>query len=193
MAKAIQAGIDEAGRGPWAGPLFAACVVLPKGHKIKGINDSKKLTHAKRDELYAHITEKTYFYIAKCTVQYIDRHGLRKACKAVFKKAYKGLLKKHPELAISELLIDGRDNFTFDIPATYIIKGDGKIPAIGAASILAKVARDRYMQKMAKKHPQYDFEKHKGYGTRLHRNLLHKYGACKIHRKSYQPVKEVLK
>ena len=186
------AGIDEAGRGPWAGPLFAACVILPKNHGIKGINDSKKLTHTKREKLYEEITQKAYFYIAKCTHAYIDAHGLRKACKTVFKKAYKGLLKKYPELTIKELKIDGRDNFKFDIPATYIIKGDSKIPEIGAASILAKVGRDRYMQKMHKKYPLYAFSAHKGYGTRQHRDLLKKHGVCEIHRKSYKPIQELL-
>ena len=101
-------------------------------------------------------------------------------------------MKKYPELALKALKIDGRDNFEFDIPATYIIKGDSKVKSIGAASILAKVGRDRYMQKMHKKHPLYGFSAHKGYGTRLHRALLSKYGACEIHRKTYKPVQEVL-
>mgnify|MGYP005620916129 CR=1 FL=1 len=188
----VTAGIDEAGRGPLAGPLFAACVVLPKRHGIKGIDDSKKLTSRQRDRLYDEIKEKTYFHIAKCSHKYIDKHGLRKACREVFKKAYKGLLKKYPELQVQELLIDGRDNFKFDMKATYIIGGDGKIPAIGAASILAKVARDRYMARMHEKYPLYEFLQHKGYGTRLHRDLIQKNGPCEIHRKSFAPVKDMV-
>lgn len=186
------AGIDEAGRGPWAGPLFAACVILPKNHGIVGINDSKKLTHNTREELYTEITQNAFFYIAKCTPHYIDTHGLRKACKTVFQKAYRGLLKKYPHITLKKLLIDGRDNFEFPILTEYIIKGDTKIPEIGAASILAKVARDRYMVKMTKKYPEYAFERHKGYGTRTHRALLDTHGPCLIHRKSFQPIKELL-
>lgn len=189
----LEAGIDEAGRGPWAGPLFAACVILPNKHGIKGLDDSKKLSEAARERLYPEIMDKTYFYVAKCSEKYIDKHGLRKACKMVFKKAYKGLLSKYKGISICELLIDGRDNFEFDIKATYIIKGDSKIPCISAASILAKVSRDRYMQKMHKKYPEYDFLSHKGYGTRTHKKLLEKHGICEIHRKTYKPIADMLK
>ena len=171
-------GIDEAGRGPLAGDVYAAAVILPDDIVIEGINDSKKLTEKKREDI---IREKAVSYcIATASVEEIDSINILNAAMLAMKRAYEGLSVK-PDTA----LIDGNKTPGLDIPEKAIIKGDATSASIAAASILAKVARDRYMKELAEKYPQYMFQKHKGYGTRLHYEMLDKYGASDIHRKSF--------
>ena len=174
-------GIDEAGRGPLAGDVYAAAVILPDDIIIDGINDSKKLTEKKREALFDIIREKAVSYcIATASVEEIDSMNILNAAMLAMKRAYEGLDVK-PDTA----LIDGNKTPGLDIPETAVVKGDATSASIAAASILAKVARDRYMKELAEKYPQYMFEKHKGYGTKLHYEMLDKYGASDIHRKSF--------
>ena len=178
---AVICGIDEAGRGPLAGDVYAAAVVLPDDVIIDGINDSKKLSEKKREALFDIICEKAVSYcIATASVEEIDNINILNAAMLAMKRAYGGLSLK-PDAAF----IDGNKTPELDIPAFSVIKGDATSASIAAASILAKVARDRYMKELAEKYPQYCFDKHKGYGTKLHYEMLDKYGASDIHRKSF--------
>lgn len=184
----IICGIDEAGRGPLAGPVCAACVVLPKGVVIEGVNDSKKLSEKKRDALFDVIKEKALDYgIAFASEKEIDEINILQATFLAMRRAVEKLEKVKPDFA----LIDGNKKPGLEIAERTIIKGDSKSANIAAASILAKVTRDRYMLEMAEKYPEYRFEKHKGYGTKLHYEMIEKYGLCDIHRKSF--LKKVLK
>ncbi|GEM_PF-1041528 len=194
IIKQYTAGLDEAGRGPWAGPLYAACVVIPDNVKIDGLNDSKLLTEKKREDLYQKIVDQTYFCIASVSADFISKKGLRWACKEVFRQAIEGFQKKYIDtnIDINLLQIDGRDNFDFSIPSEYIIKGDQLVSAISAASILAKVSRDREMLRLHEKYPLYGFDEHKGYGTKQHQTMLELLGPCEIHRMNYEPVKRVM-
>ena len=177
----VVCGCDEAGRGPLAGDVFAAAGVFDKDTVIEGINDSKKLTAKKREELFDEIMEKAVdFSIQTATVEEIEDINILNAAMLAMKRAYEGLDVK-PDTA----LIDGNKTPGLDIPETAVVKGDATSASIAAASILAKVARDRYMKELAEKYPQYMFEKHKGYGTKLHYEMLDKYGASDIHRKSF--------
>ena len=174
-------GCDEAGRGPLAGPVFAAAVILPENIDIPKLNDSKKLTEKQRDKLFDLIKECAPDYcIAQASVEEIEEINILNASMLAMKRAVDGL-KTKPDFA----LIDGNIARGFDIPATPIIKGDALSPSIAAASILAKVARDRYCLEMDKAHPEYGFAKHKGYGTKDHREALLKYGPSPMHRKSF--------
>lgn len=174
-------GCDEAGRGPLAGPVFAAAVILPENIDIPKLNDSKKLTEKQRDKLFDLIKESALDYcIAQASVEEIEEINILNASMLAMKRAIDGL-KTKPDFA----LIDGNIARGFDIPATPIIKGDALSPSIAAASILAKVARDRYCLEMDKAHPEYGFAKHKGYGTKDHREALLKYGPSPMHRKSF--------
>ena len=174
-------GCDEAGRGPLAGPVFAAAVILPENIDIPKLNDSKKLTEKQRDKLFDLIKESALDYcIAQASVEEIEEINILNASMLAMKRAVDGLNTK-PDFA----LIDGNIARGFDIPATPIIKGDALSPSIAAASILAKVARDRYCLEMDKAHPEYGFAKHKGYGTKDHREALLKYGPSPMHRKSF--------
>ena len=178
---AVICGIDEAGRGPLAGDVYAAAVILPNDVIIDGINDSKKLSEKKREALFDVICEKAVSYcIATASVEEIDNINILNAAMLAMKRAYGGLSVK-PDAAF----IDGNKTPELDIPAFSVIKGDATSASIAAASILAKVARDRYMKELAEKYPQYCFDKHKGYGTKLHYEMLDKYGASDIHRKSF--------
>jgi ribonuclease HII len=177
----IICGVDEAGRGPLAGAVFAAAVILPDGVVIEGLNDSKKLTEKKRDLLYDEIIEKAVAYaIARATVQEIEEINILQAALLAMKRAVEALHKK-PDYA----LIDGNQTPKLAIPCEAVIKGDATSASIAAASVLAKVSRDRDMLELAQKYPQYNFEKHKGYGTKLHYEMLREHGACEIHRKSF--------
>ncbi len=174
-------GVDEAGRGPLAGPVYAAAVILPRGLEIKGLDDSKKLTAVKRDELFDEICEKATAYgIASSTVDEIESLNILGATMLAMNRAIEKLVPV-PELA----LIDGNRNKDIHMPSRYVVKGDSLCADIAAASILAKVSRDRYMLEMAEKYPQYHFEAHKGYGTKLHYEALSEYGPCEIHRLSF--------
>ncbi len=180
-------GIDEAGRGPLAGPVCAACVVLPKGEVIEGVNDSKKLSEKKREALYDVIKEQALDYsIAFASEKEIDEINILQATFLAMRRAFEGLTKVKPDIA----LIDGNAKPGLSVTQRTVVKGDAKSANISAASILAKVTRDRYMLEMAKKYPQYQFEKHKGYGTKLHYEMIEKYGICEIHRKSF--LKKIL-
>lgn len=177
----IVCGVDEAGRGPLAGPVYAAAVILPKGYVIEGVNDSKKLTEKKREVLFDKIIAECEDYcIATASEQEIDDINILNATFLAMKRAVEGL-KVKPDLA----LIDGNKEPGLDIDQQTIVKGDAKSATIAAASILAKVARDRYMLEMADKYPQYQFEKHKGYGTKLHYEALDEFGPSEIHRMTF--------
>ena len=177
----IVCGVDEAGRGPLAGPVYAAAVILPKGYVIEGVNDSKKLTEKKREVLFDKIIAECEDYcIATASEQEIDDINILNATFLAMRRAVEGL-KVKPDLA----LIDGNKEPGLDIDQQTIVKGDAKSATIAAASILAKVARDRYMLEMADKYPQYQFEKHKGYGTKLHYEALDEFGPSEIHRMTF--------
>ena len=174
-------GVDEAGRGPLAGPVCAAAVMLPRGHVIEGLNDSKKLTEKRREELYDVIrSESVSFGIAFASVEEIETLNILGATFLAMNRAIEQL-SPAPELA----LIDGNRTKGIEVPARCVVKGDSKCADIAAASVLAKVTRDRYMLEMAEKYPQYHFEQHKGYGTKLHYEALREYGPSPIHRMSF--------
>ena len=174
-------GVDEAGRGPLAGPVCAAAVILPRGFEIEGLNDSKKLTEKKRDELFDVIKANAISYgIAFATVEEIEELNILSATMLAMNRAIK-MLSPAPSLA----LIDGNCNKEIEIASRCVVKGDSHCADIAAASILAKVTRDRYMLEMAAKYPEYHFEKHKGYGTKLHYEALREYGPSEIHRMSF--------
>lgn len=176
----IIAGIDEAGRGPLAGPVVCACVIMPMDEVIEGINDSKKITEKKREILFDLIKEKAISYsIVEIDESTIDEINILEATKLGMKKALEGLNVVPDIVLVDAVKIDS------DIPQENIIKGDALSYNIAAASILAKVHRDRLMKEMDEKYPEYQFAKHKGYGTKLHIELLKKFGRCKIHRKTF--------
>ncbi len=174
-------GVDEAGRGPLAGPACAAAVILPRNTEIAGLNDSKKLSEKSREKLYDEICEKAMsFGIAFASVEEIEEFNILNAAMLAMNRAI-AQLEPQPELA----LIDGNRSSAIEINSRCVIKGDAKCADIAAASILAKVTRDRYMLEMAEKYPEYHFERHKGYGTKLHYEALREYGPCEIHRPSF--------
>lgn len=174
-------GVDEAGRGPLAGPVCAAAVILPRGLEIPGLNDSKKLSEKKREALFDVICSSAKAYgIAFAEVEEIESLNILNATFLAMNRAI-AKLGIEPELA----LIDGNRNSGIELPSRCVIKGDSTCADIAAASILAKVTRDRYMLDMAREYPQYQFEKHKGYGTKLHYEALRKYGPSPIHRRSF--------
>lgn len=174
-------GVDEAGRGPLAGDVYAAAVIFDKDTVIDGINDSKKLTEKKREALYDEIIQKAQAYcIATATVEEIEKYNILQATFLAMKRAVEGLGVK-PELA----LVDGNRLPQLPCEAQTLVKGDGTSASIAAASILAKVSRDRYMKKIAEEYPQYMFEKHKGYGTKLHYDMILQYGPSPVHRMSF--------
>lgn len=175
------AGVDEAGRGPLAGPVYAAAVILPPDTIIKGINDSKKLSEKRREELFEEITEKAVAYnICAVNEKRIDEINILNATFEAMNGAVSGLSVK-PDYVI----IDGNRINGMTIEHETVVKGDAKSISIAAASILAKVSRDRFICEMAKKYPEYEFEKHKGYGTAAHTEAILKYGVCPIHRKTF--------
>ena len=174
-------GVDEAGRGPLAGPVCAAAVILPRGLEIEGLDDSKKLSEKKREALFDVITEKALAYgIAFAQVEEIERLNILEATFLAMNRAIEKLSIK-PELA----LIDGNRNKGITVPSRCVVKGDSRCADIAAASILAKVTRDRLMLEMAETYPQYHFEKHKGYGTKLHYEAIRAHGPSPIHRLSF--------
>ena len=174
-------GVDEAGRGPLAGPVYAAAVILPRGFVIDGLNDSKKLTEKKREALFGPICEAAIsFGIARAEVEEIEELNILNATFLAMNRAIAQLDPK-PSLA----LIDGNRNTGITFPSRTVIKGDGRCADIAAASVLAKVSRDRYMLQMAEKYPAYHFEAHKGYGTAAHYAALREFGPSPIHRMSF--------
>lgn len=177
----IVCGVDEAGRGPLAGPVCAAAVILPEDCELPGLDDSKKLSEKKREALYDVICGKAISYgIAFATVEEIEELNILSAALLAMNRAI-AQLDPVPELA----LIDGNTTRSIGIPASSIIGGDGKCACIAAASVLAKVTRDRYMRELAERYPQYGFEKHKGYGTKAHYAAVDEFGLCPAHRPSF--------
>ncbi len=174
-------GIDEAGRGPLAGPVYAAAVILPEGVELPGLDDSKKLSEKKREYLYDLITERAMYYsIAYATEKEIDEHNILNAVYMAMNRAA-DRLGVEPDIC----LIDGNRNSGITRNSRCVIGGDAKCACIAAASILAKVSRDRVMKKLGEEYPQYAFEKHKGYGTKLHYERIREFGPCEIHRKTF--------
>lgn len=174
-------GVDEAGRGPLAGPVCAAAVILPEGLVIPGLNDSKKLTAKKRDALYDIICDTAVtFGIAFATVDEIEALNIKGATYLAMERAIADM-DPAPVLA----LVDGNDKNTLSIPAVKVVKGDSLCASIAAASVLAKVTRDRYMDDLDALYPQYGFAKHKGYGTAAHYAALREYGPSPVHRPTY--------
>ena len=174
-------GVDEAGRGPLAGPVCAAAVILPEDLRLEGLNDSKRLSAKKRDELYDRICGNAVsFAIAFATVEEIEALNIKGATYLAMDRAIAELEPK-PALA----LVDGNDKNTLSVPALKVVKGDSLCASIAAASILAKVTRDRFMEEMDALYPRYGFAKHKGYGTAAHYAALREFGPCPIHRPTY--------
>ena len=177
----ILCGVDEAGRGPLAGPVCAAAVILPRGTVIEGLNDSKKLSEKKREQLFDVICDTAVSYaIAFATVEEIEELNILHAAQLAMNRAIEELDPK-PDLAI----IDGNQAGDIRCPHETVVKGDASCISIAAASILAKVTRDRFMLDMAQQYPMYHFEKHKGYGTKDHYSALREFGPCPIHRPSF--------
>ncbi len=174
-------GVDEAGRGPLAGPVFAAAVILPEDCVIEEINDSKKLSEKKREKLFDVITTQAFSYcIASASEAEIDELNILQATFLAMRRAVEGL-SKIPDM----VLVDGNRAPQFGLPTQTIVKGDAKSQAIAAASILAKVSRDRFMMELDKQYPQYLFAKHKGYPTKIHYEMIAQNGVSPVHRRSY--------
>ena len=185
----LVAGVDEAGRGPLMGPVVAAAVILDDLNPIKGLADSKKLTALRRDKLYDEIRAKALcFSIAQASAAEIDEINILQATMLAMKRAVEGL-----RLKPAKVLVDGNRIPTLVIVAEAIVGGDALVPAISAASILAKVWRDRWCQEMDLAYPQYGFASHKGYGTAEHLAALRQHGACPEHRRTFSPVAQVLR
>ncbi len=182
-------GVDEVGRGPLIGPVVTACVVLPKGFILEGLNDSKQLSEKKRNEFYKYIKE----HALACEVgiigpEIIDEVNIYEATKIAMKQA---ITKVKEKIKLEHVLIDAMP-LELDIPSTSIIKGDAKSISIAAASVIAKVTRDEMMYELDRIYPQYGFKNHKGYPTKKHIEAIHKYGLIEGYRKTYGPVKEII-
>lgn len=174
-------GVDEAGRGPLAGPVYAAAVLLRPGQHFEGLDDSKKLTEKKREALYARVTaEALGWSVAFATAEEIDELNILNATYLAMNRAIEGL---SPAPAFA--LIDGNRSEGIRLPNRTVVGGDGVYEAIAAASVLAKVTRDRFMLELAEQYPEYAFEKHKGYGTKLHYERLREFGPSPVHRRSF--------
>lgn len=185
----LVAGVDEAGRGPLAGPVVAAAVILDDLNPIAGLADSKKLTATRREKLYDEIRARALCCsIAEASVEEIDQLNILQATLLAMRRAVEGL-----RLKPTKVLVDGNRLPVLDVLAEAIVKGDAKVPAISAASILAKVHRDRWCAQYHQEFPQYGFASHKGYGTVEHLAALRTHGACPQHRRSFSPVAEVVR
>ncbi len=175
------AGVDEAGRGPLCGPVVAAAVILPENIDIEGINDSKKISEKKREKLYEEIIDKALAYgVGISDVDVIEKVNILNATKLAMKEAISKLSTK-PDY----VLIDGNQLIDINVPKEAVVSGDSKSLSIAAASIIAKVTRDRMIRELDLKYPEYGFAKHKGYGTKAHIEAIKKYGLCDIHRPSF--------
>ena len=185
----IIGGVDEVGRGPLIGPVVSACCVLPHNFELEGLNDSKKLSEKKREKFYDYIIENCVAYgVGIISPEKIDEVNIYEATKLAMKEAIKQVQDK---VNLEHVLIDAMP-LELDIPTTSIIKGDAKSISIAAASVIAKVVRDRMMIELDKEYPQYGFAKHKGYPTKAHVEAINKYGLIDGYRKTYGPVKDVL-
>mgnify|MGYP000322130795 CR=1 FL=1 len=180
-------GIDEAGRGPLAGPVVAGAVILPKGKRILYVNDSKKLSEKKRDKLYEILIKDTIYGIGIVSPQRIDEINILEASKEAMKIALSNLSKKPEHVLIDAVKLD------IDIPSTSIIKGDAKSLSIAAASVIAKVTRDRMMYDLDKIYPEYGYASHKGYPTKKHIEAVKKYGVKDFYRFTFSPISEIIK
>ena len=183
---ALVCGVDEAGAGPLMGPVYAAAVILPEKFELPGLNDSKKLTEKKREALYEIITAQAAAWsVARVEAAEIDKMDILNARMLAMQKALDGLPLR-PDLALIDGNRDHGSRYAIEIPHRLIVGGDGKSASIAAASILAKVSRDRYVStELDEKYPQYQFAKHKGYGTKLHYEMLDQYGPCPEHRRTF--------
>ena len=181
-------GIDEAGRGPLAGPVVAAAVILPQGYELPGLNDSKKLTAKKREALYEALMadDAVQKCIAQATVEEIDELNILRATHLAMRRAAEGL-----PGGVDFCLIDGLPVPGFPLPSRSIVKGDARCLSIAAASILAKVWRDHYMQNLHRQHPEYGFDRHAGYGTKAHMQALREHGVTIHHRRTFAPVTQL--
>jgi len=178
---AVICGCDEAGRGPLAGPVVAAACILPEGYVPEGLDDSKKLTEKKREKLYAEITKNALFWCAaEASPEEIDEINILEASLLAMRRAVAGL-----GVTPDYLLVDGNVYRKFDLPGEAVVGGDGISPSIAAASIIAKVTRDRMCAEMHETYPEYNFAKHKGYPTKDHKLAVYEYGPCPIHRRSF--------
>ncbi len=188
MKKIWIAGVDEAGRGPWAGDVYAAAVILNPARSITGLADSKKLSAAKREQLFDVIQRDALSWaIATASVDEIGTLNILQASLLAMKRAVETLATR-PD----KIIVDGLHCPKVAMPTRAIVKGDAKEAAISAASILAKVARDRAMHALHQQYPAYGFDRHKGYGTAMHMAALEAHGVCAVHRKSYAPIKKIL-
>ncbi len=177
----IVGGTDEAGRGPLAGPVYAAAVILPKGIEIEGLDDSKKLSEKKREKLYDEIIQRAEAWaVASATVEEIAQIDILNSAMLAMRRAVESL-GVMPEM----LIVDGTVSRGFPCKTTCVPGGDGRSASVAAASILAKVSRDRYMYELAQRYPQYGFEKHKGYGTAQHTAAIREFGPCPEHRELF--------
>lgn len=181
----MPAGVDEAGRGPLAGPVVASCVVLPEGCEIRGLNDSKKLSHNQRKKILTEITNKSVaFSIGIVEPPEIDRINILRAALLAMEISVQNIRSDRPDY----LLIDGNQRTSLPMPQETVVKGDSKCASIAAASVIAKVIRDYIMEKYHYMYPEYNFIKHKGYPTKEHYEALRQYGPCPIHRRSFNGV-----
>jgi|CXWL01.1.fsa_nt_gi ribonuclease HII len=187
IAGGIVAGVDEAGRGPWAGPVVAGAVILDQKNIPNGINDSKKISAIKRKKLYEEILQSARTGVGISTVEEIDEYNILEATKLAMQRAVSMLGSD-----MTLVLIDGNKAPALPFPTKIVIGGDAKSLSIAAASIIAKVTRDRIMHELGEANPEYGWEKNSGYGTKHHINALAKYGITEHHRKSYKPIRELL-
>lgn len=182
------AGVDEAGRGPLAGPVSVAAVILPDGFKHRALDDSKQLSEAKRESIYEELTQTDglHWNVVLVEVEEIDQINILRATHAGMVRAVSGLVMQPQAVLIDGLPVPG-----FPLPQEALVKGDARSFSIAAASVIAKVTRDRYMMEAAQLHPQYGFDRHKGYGTPEHLAALRKHGPCPLHRRSFAPVAQL--
>ena len=183
----INCGIDEAGRGALAGPVVAAAVILPSNEIIQGLDDSKKITKKSRENLFLEIVKMAEVGIGFSSHRVIDKINILNATHLAMTKAFSNI-----ETIPDQILVDGMNSPLFEYDTRHIIRGDGKVECIGAASIVAKVVRDRFMSMLDRVFPDFNFSKHKGYGTKEHFNLLKKNSFTEIHRKTFAPVKNLI-
>lgn len=183
-------GVDEVGRGPLNGPVVTACCVLPSDFKLDGLTDSKKLTEKKREQFYDYIVNNCIAYgIGECSPEEIDKYNILEATKIAMGRA---IDKVKEQIKLDFVIVDGNMKMNLDLPYKSIVKGDSKSISISAASVLAKVTRDRMLIELDKKYPMYGYAKHKGYPTKAHLEAIKKYGLIDGYRKSYGPVKEII-
>ena len=184
-------GVDEVGRGPLVGPVVTACVVLDKDFKLDGLTDSKKLSEKKREEYYEYIINHCVAYaVGECSPSEIDEYNILEATKIAMKKA---IDKVNNKLKLDYILIDGNMKFDLNIPYQSIVKGDSKSISIAAASVIAKVTRDRMLIELDKKYPMYGYKDHKGYPTKKHIEAIYKYGLIDGYRKTFKPISDIIK